>query len=376
MKKAWMTTIALSAFAWTSSAWALSAQVDESQVEAVGVSEAGEGMDGTATVVGAKLFHTPATEAVEGVKRGLVLSAEWIGEWSGTALNAHCRRVGEGAYRAIAFEDRYRQLSVMIPADLLVTGTLEYYIDSVESDGRTVARFASAEHPHVVRVLPNPRIMREKARLDGHNGKRHKFGASFMHYDMGASNADVGRSDDSFNTLEIAYEYRFLMDAIYSIRAGFTMIGGYLGSQTPFGGEPGAYMGTMTTTWEFEDVFGIEPTAMIGASHEGFVIGSGLTLRVGAVRGTHFDIGYSYVGDLGHRFVTDFTLKSIPYTIIGLRGELTSWPDRLDWAVIPSFLLGFRIPGGVELGGRIGYGIRTDNEAGWISWGVQASLDF
>jgi len=267
---------------------------------------------------------------------------------------------------------------------------VEYFIESVEADGAVRERFGSADRPQVIRVSEDTREERARDRLAGHGGHRHRFEATFRHVDFGRRYASQARSVDNYNQLEFAYTFRPLLAGLYHVQAGFLVVGDRLGVKTldpPDTGRPGAYLAFFKFYWEFGDVFGLEPMLMLGASRQGLEPGGGMTFRFGAIRGTHFDIGIQGARSLGWSFVTELDVKAASFVRVRVRNELTNWPtnpSHLDeedlgvapYGILPSLGLAFTLPGGVELNGSMGYGIRKGYDRGWIHGTVGAAIEF
>jgi len=338
---------------------------------------------------GAILFHWPVSEARPD-RRGLTVSARWQGEWHGRELRLNWRVGDAGPWKSAVFVARRDMLEARIPAGDLTSAGLSYWIESVEADGSTRARFGSADRPQVIRVSDGTREGRQRDRLAEHGGHRNRFEATFRHVDFGRRLPTDPRSVDGFNQLEIGYTFRALMAGLYQAQAGFLLVGDRLGVKTqdpPSTGRPGAYLAFIKLYWEFGDVFGVEPLLMLGASRVGLEPGGGITFRFGPVRSTHFDIGIKGAKSLGWSFVTELDLKAASFVKIVVRNELTNWPtdtkpaDELDrgvspYGILPSLGLAFAIPGGVELSGSMGYGIRKGYDRGWLNWSVGAAVEF
>ena len=338
---------------------------------------------------GALLFHWPVSEARPD-RRGLTMSARWQVVWHGRELRLHWR-VGEaGPWKVAVFVPRRDMLDAKIPAGDVTPPSVAYWIESVEADGGLRARFGSAELPQVIRVAEDARAQRLRDRLADHGGHRHRFEASFRHVDFGRRVPGDARSVDNYNQLEIAYTFRALLAGLYQAQIGFLAVGDRLGVQTldpPPEGRPGAYLAFMKLYWEFGDVFGLEPMLMLGASRLGLAPGGGMTFRFGSIRSTHFDIGIKGAKSLGWSFVTELDVKAASFVKIRVRNELTNWPtdpevDSDDlrgvapYGILPSLGLAFTIPGGVEISGSMGYGIRKGYDRGWINWSVGAAVEF
>ncbi len=338
---------------------------------------------------GAVLFHWPVAETRED-RRGLAISAQWTGTWNGRKLVVHWRAHGAQAWSTAVFQRVRGTMEARIPAaDVKVPG-LSYWIESIEADGSSRARFGSAENPQRVRVAQSGRDLRRQDRLADHQGRVNRVAATFRHVDFGKPHAADRRSEDNFNELELAFTYRPAMTALYQVEAGFLMVGDRLGVRSPdpwLEHDPGAYLAFVKLYWEFGDVFGLEPMLMLGASRFGLEPGGGMTFRFGALRKTHFDIGIKGARSLGWSFVTSLDVRAAKFLVVRVRNELTNWPTNPDsdedwddtlppYGVVPSLGLAFTLPWGIELNGSVGYGIRKGYNRGWITWSAGAAVEF
>lgn len=362
---------------------------DENEVGAPAPAPVQAAVATVATPAGAILFHWPVSEARPD-RRGLTVSARWQGEWQGRELRLHWRAGDGGPWGVVPFESRRGTLEARIPATALKTPGVDYWIESVEADGSLRARFGSAEAPQVVRISESSKEQRLRDRLAGHGGHRHRFAATFRHVDFGRPNASDRRSVDNFNELQLGYTFRPLLAGLYQAEAGFLLVGDRMGVATldpPPVGKPGAYLAYIKLYWEFGDIIGLEPLLMLGASRAGLEPGGGITFRLGALRSTHFDIGIKGARSLGWSFVTELDVKAASFLKVRVRNELTSWPtdpephsDTLrgvaPYGILPSLGLAILLPGGVEVNGSMGYGIRKGYYRGWIHGSVGLAVEF
>jgi hypothetical protein len=332
---------------------------------------------------GPVLFHWPVGEAQPG-RKGLTLSARWEGTWNGRALRLHWRHGDTGEWHTADFQAARNGIwEARIPAGEAKGPTLAYWIESVEADGSGRARFASAEAPHVARLAGDAKEERLKVRLEGHNGHRHRFDATFTRVDFGQRRAGDPRSVDHFNQLEFGYTFRPLAAGLYHVQVGALLVGDRLGVRsegTTGNGRPGAYLGVMKLYWEFGDVFGLEPQFLFGASQWGVEAGGGITFRFGSLRGTHFDLAFSGVRSLGWRFETELDVRAAKFLRVALRNEITTWPGNLpsdaEYGIVPAVRLAFLLPWGIELTGQVNYGIRKGYRQGWVGGAGGVAFEF
>lgn len=324
------------------------------------------------------LFHWPLSRIVQD-GRPVRIAIEWQGSWSGRGVVLHHRSGGAGSYATRPFGHRTgARWEVEVPSSEVAVPTFEYWIESIESDGARVARFGSAGLPQVADVRALPSRNRTAQLLAGHKGYRSRVEASFRHYDFGRPGTTGERSQDSYNVFDLSYTYRLLSPGLYQVSLGVTLMGDRLGVDSPIYTRysPGAYFGYLKAYWEFGDIFGVEPMLLIGASAEGFEGGGGLTARLGPVRATHFDLGFWGIRNLGWTVVTEFVWTGIPYVVVALRNEFTTFPIHARYGITPSIKLTGLLPVGIRVYGLIGYGIREGYDSGWLTWGVGVGWEF
>lgn len=309
------------------------------------------------------------------------------GAWAGTALKLHHRTQGKKAYTTQEFTQRTDgRWTAEIPGSKVTIPALEYFIQTVEADGSTVDRFATAKTPHVVVINPVPADRMHQVRLRRHNGKRATARLIFSRANLGqegrkTSDGHTELLSDTFNTLETDLTYRFMRDAIYQIRFGYGMLGGKLGATSPdrewfdspnvpesdkpssVPAMPGLYYGFASAYWEFGDWAGLEAKVLMGASHRGFDGGAGVVGRLGTINGIHLDFGIEGISNVGFKFTTEFQWDTVKHTRMSLRAVVTDYPTVGRTAVISSYNLSLLL-GEIELYGSLGYGLREGHETG------------
>lgn len=346
---------------------------------------------------GCLLVHAPPpADAPSGF--AVRLSAAFEGVWRGTRLEARVRGEGSGGWEDIPFlRDEHGVYHATIPAGRVVPPGLSYFIESVEEDGSRVSRFASSETPYFLSVRPSDADMVAR-RLERHGNRRSMVSLAFSYLPYGTESREYDQKEyklkEYYNHIEMSYTYRFLQDEIYSIAFGFGLLGGKVGARSPDRlvydhpdipakykpGErpplPGVYYGFGSAYWEVIDLLGVEPRVIMGASHRGFEGGGGITLRVGTVTKTHFDLGFEGISHVGYKVVTEFAWDTVPYVLMSLRNEITTYPYHGRRAAVPSFNVTGRIPGGWEVAFSVGYGARRKNVEGGLCLGGGIRANF
>lgn len=325
-----------------------------------------------------RVFHWPVGEAQPG-RRGLVFSARVDGSLQGWTLRLRWRPVDQPQWRTEVFSPSRDGLwEARIARDHL-EGDFDYFLEVTSADGRADACFASEEMPQRVTVAGRQGDPMARA-LKAFQGRRHRFEATFRRVDFGHEWPGDPRSTDRFNQLTIGYTFRLLHPALYQVSVGVDLIGDRLGVQTPpwrgLDDRPGAYLGFVKLAWHWNDLFGLEPALMWGASHRGMEAGGGLTLRFGALHGTHFDLGVAGVRSLGWRFQAGMDLLAASFLRLGLRADVTNWPFNEEYGVVPGVRVAFLLPFGLELNGEVTYGLRRGYDRGWIGGSAGLAFEF
>jgi hypothetical protein len=260
-----------------------------------------------------------------------------------------------------------------------LAGDFLYYLDAVSADGRAEPCFASADLPQRVTVSGGRGDPAQEA-LKAFHGRRHRFEATFRRVDFGHEWPGGPRSTDRFNQLTVGYTFRLLHPALYQVSVGVDLVGDRLGVRTPpwreLDDRPGAYLGFVKLAWHWNDLFGLEPALMWGASHRGMEAGGGLTLRFGALHGTHFDVGFSGVRTLGWLFQAGLDVLAASFLRLGFGADITNWPFDEEYGVVPGVRVAFLLPFGLELNGEVTYGLRRGYDRGWIGGSAGLAFEF
>jgi len=325
-----------------------------------------------------QVFHWPIGEAQPG-SRGLVFSARVEGPMEGRTLRLRWRPAEGQEWRSVDFAPARDGLWEARLGREHLAGDFLYFLEVVSPDGRTEPCFASEESPQRVAVRGGHRNPVEEA-LQAFQGRRHRVEATFRRVDFGHEWPGDPRSTDRFQQLTLGYTFRLLHPALYQVSVGVDLVGDRLGVQTPpwrdLDSRPGAYLGFVKLAWHWNDLFGLEPALFFGASHRGMEAGGGLTLRFGALHGTHFDVGFSGVRTLGWRFRAGLDLKAASFLRLGFGTEITNWPFDEEYGVVPGVRVAFLLPFGLELNGEVTYGMRRGYDRGWIGGSAGLAYEF
>ena len=236
------------------------------------------------------------------------------------ALAVTWRAIGETAWHDVAFErsSAGRWFAILPPAQ---APGLEYFIHGRDTAGAEVAHFASAEHPHVVRVAPDEVDQLEAIDLVRTDGRRdaiavdvtgHSFGNRYGYADR------YLRAEATFTHL--------VLRTLHHIAFGFGAIQG----ETPnYVASPA--MDTDSVTHALRYGFGelrlrphrsvfVDLRIALGVSHDVFAQGARGQITFGKPWRASFSVGGEALTDLG----------------------ATGWV-RLQWDTAPPVLMGASI---------------------------------
>lgn len=359
--------------AWWLSLWLAAVPITAMAQSPEPAAEAGPG-----TGVRGRVFHWPIGEAQPG-RRGLVFSARVDGPMGGWTLRLRWRPVDQQAWRTEVFTPARDGLFEARLARDQVTGDFLYFLEVVSPDGVAEPCFASEALPQRVTVTGGRGDAVDQA-LKAFHGRRHRVEATFRRVDFGHESPGDPRSTDRFNQLTLGYTFRLLHPALYQVSIGVDLVGDRLGVRMPSRLEledrPGAYLGFVKLAWHWNDIFGLEPVLMWGASQRGMEAGGGLMLRFGALHGTHFDLGFSGVRTLGWRFEAGLDVLAASFLRLGFHADITNWPFNEDYGVVPGVRVAFLLPFGLELNGEVTYGLRRQYDRGWIGGSAGLAFEF
>ena len=345
---------------------------------AMGRSEAAAVESGPGARTRGQVFHWPIGEAQPG-RRGLVFSARVDGPMEGWTLRLRWRPMDQQEWRSEVFAPAREGLWEARIAREALGGEFVYFLEAVAADGRSEPCFASQEVPQRVMVAGSRGDPAAEA-LKAFQGRRHRFEATFRRVDFGHEWPRDPRSTDWFHQFTLGYTFRLLHPALYEVSVGVDLIGDRLGVRTPpwrdLDDHPGAYLGFVKLAWHWNDLFGLQPVLWWGASHRGMEAGGGLTLRFGALHGTHFDVGFSGVRNLGWRFQAGLDVLALSFLRLGFDADITNWPSNAEYGVVPGVRVAFLLPFGLEINGQVTYGLRQGYHRGWLGGSAGLAFEF
>lgn len=221
---------------------------------------------------------------------------------------------------------------------------VEYFIHGKDGNGVDVAHFASADHPHVVRVDPSESDRLEELDLARLGGRRNAFALDVTGHDFG------NRYDakDRYLRGEATYTY-YLLRSIHHIAFGFGAIEG----QTPRYVEDAELDERRALRYGFGElglrlhrsVF-FDARVALGVSHEGFDGGARGVLTFGKPWRSNVSVGGEAFGDVGAQ------------AWVRLQWD-TAWPLLMGASVVRTDLPGVVIdPNGLYLAYDVTYRVQ------------------
>jgi hypothetical protein len=319
------------------------------------------------------VLHTPLASAP--ADEPLTITTEVRASQRFTEVLLYYRRAGEVTWRRVVFARAGTGgFTATIPAAHTAAGTLEYYLAASTSDGAGEhPRFASPELPHSMALLGDNEARWQRELLAQQYGNRSRFHLRGEYVNFG------GRTDASGNPIpddywhaELDYTYRIL-GWIYSISVGAGYLGGrnYSFDGASFTPTSQVGMGYGYTGIRFRMgrlvrgdlriVLGAGPTKIDG--------GAGGMLLIGSEPGTHFDVGFEYLTEVGARGFLRLAWNTVRWFPMSFTLEATTWPLQNDISGRVYLTVEYRFGTHVILEVTGGYAART-----WRIGGPSAGL--
>jgi hypothetical protein len=316
------------------------------------------------------VVHVPplAAEAGEPIELAAQIDAPFA-----EALAVRWRPVGEAAWREAIFERSSAGgwFATLPPA---APPGIEYFIAGADAAGATVAHFASARAPHVVRVVPSL-IDRLEAldRARQHDRQNevsldvigHNFGNRYGH-------------DDRFLRGELTYTRRLARE-LYHVAFGFGAIQGRTPrEEAATGGEARKRMrygfGELRVRAHpslFADVRG-----SLGADQDGFQSGIRGALTFGKPWRSCVTVGGEYLGGVGPTGWVRLQWDTAPPLLMGASVVRTDLPGALidPGGLYIAYDVSYRVFDRIVVRAQISYGARDG--AAHLGGGLGTAADF
>lgn len=292
------------------------------------------------------------------------------------ALTARWRRIGDAAWSDAAFDRSsaggwYAELPATSPPGI------EYYIRGTDTAGLEVAHFASAQAPHVVRIVPSLTDRLETLDRARMHARENELALDITGHNFG-NRYGLG---DRFVRAEVAYTRRLLRE-LYAVTFGFGSISG----TTPTRSAPVA-MGGADTGHSLRYGFGgvrirahesvfLDARGQLGGSHQGFDGGIAGVVTFGKPWRSCIAIGGEYLGDLGPTTWVRLQWDTAPPLLMGASVVRTDLPGKLtdSAGVYIAYDVSVRIFDRLALRGQVSYGAR-DGKSNW-GGGLGSAIDF
>ncbi|MDX2091047.1 MAG: hypothetical protein SFX73_24520 [Kofleriaceae bacterium] len=254
---------------------------------------------------------------------------------------------------------------------------LEYYIHGKDTKGLEVTHFASADHPHVVRVDPTEVDRLEELDLERLGGRRNAFSVDVTGHNFG-NRYDI---QDQFLRAEATYAH-YLLRHIHHIAFGFGSIEG----RTPFyDGDPATEDTFRRTALRYgfgelglrlhRSVF-FDARVLLGVSHEGFDGGARAVMTFGKPWRSNLSIGGEVIGDLGPTGWVRLQWDTAAPLLMGASVVRTNLPGV---SIDPNGLyiaydLAYRVQARCLVKAQLSYGARDGSAH--VGGGLGTSLEF
>ncbi len=291
-------------------------------------------------------------------------------------LTVRWRAVGEQAWHDVELE---RSLTSGWSASLPATSAsgVEYYLRGVDHAGSEVTHFASAEAPHVVRVVPSlvDRLeVVDRARL---LDRKNAIAFDIVGHNFGNRYG----LDDRYVRAELAYTRRMLRE-LHQVTFGFGSISG----TTPLMSLPveeGGDDDGKSLRYGFGEVrlrahpyVFFDARASIGASHEGLDGGVRGAVTFGKPWRSSVSIGGEYLGDLGPSAWVRLQWDTAPPLLMGASVVRTNLPGAvIDAAgLYIAYDIAYRYAERWSLRAQVSYGARDGGSK--VGGGFGTGVDF
>jgi hypothetical protein len=346
------------------------------------------------------VFHVPPSshEADE----LLEITATVAEAWQLEQLDVVYRRLDREGWMRVPFQQTTTgDFVAVIPALDVAAPAIEYYIESLDREGRTRRHFASPERPHRVEVVGMTSAQEESMEEQRFLG-RHRFAVrtdwssfgnrshiGWVRDPSAYDEAETKERADDYWQLHADYSYR-LLGIVQAIHFGFGVLRGnapgleYRYEQDPENipsreQAPGFNYGWTGITFQFHRYFGMGVDVFLGATQLGFDGGAGTFLRIGHTAETHFDLAFDYVTNVGYRASFSFTWDTVPYVPMSLCAEFTDWPNPEDDhgdGVRLWYAAAAHVWRGLIIDARVGYAARHGSNTGGPIVGGGVAYEF
>jgi hypothetical protein len=240
----------------------------------------------------------------------------------------HVRRAGAPTFASLpmaATGGGY--FAVKVPAEMMVGGTIEYFIEAVAPKGEAVAVVGGAAMPKEIEVFEPP---------SAGPPKRYP-----MKLELSGEYADYNRlrNNDWAVQTEGTFGVRYGDVGVRALRLGFGVYRGRGGSvdeldkQNLAGRAIGLTYGYLETEIAFMKAFSFIVRGAVGLVDTGISGGGQVLVRIGSDLKTNLVLGGEFLGGVGLRGITQLELQVFERVPILLRTEVTNQPAGMSASV-------------------------------------------
>jgi hypothetical protein len=300
------------------------------------------------------------------------------------AASMHVRTIGQPTFERVELTREHGiYLRGLVPAAMVAAPGVEYFVETVGSDGAPVASFGSDVAPTVVTVIAPPVVNRFTPTTRRTQLTMIGSYLDFATFDQrGGATAD---RRDRFAEAEIDVRYR-LEGMIRGVRVGFGSYGGRGGFANRIwtATDPAPLVGFQYGYAEAEVRFptlpnnpevGIAGRFVAGVGRDGFGVGGAARIRLGDPDRTNVSAGVSGVQQIG--FLSDLRLETWPRAEVpvAISVAVTDQPGNGDLGVRLATDVGWRVRPTVRPTVRVSWQGRTATHAG-IGGGLGLVFDW
>ncbi len=290
-------------------------------------------------------------------------------------LTARWRAIGDGTWQDATFE-RSSAGGWFATLPAARAPGLEYYIRGQDGTGAEVAHFATAEHPHVVRVDPTPFDRLEELDRERLGGRVDQIALEVMGHDFG-NRYDI---PDQYLRGELTYTHR-LLRYLHHIAVGFGALQGRTPS-SPEARDPdenvnnGLRYGFGEVRVRAHPSLFFDLRIALGVSHDGFDQAARGQVIFGKPWRSHVSVGGETIGDLGATGWVRLQWDSAPPFLMGASIVRTNLPGSLvDRAgLFVGYDVTYQLAGRFSVKAQLSYGARDG--AAHLGGGLGTAIDF
>jgi hypothetical protein len=233
-----------------------------------------------------------------------------------------------------------------------------YYIRGRDHQGADVRHFASAEQPHIVRVVPPLQTQLEQAEQTRLASRRQEISLDVLGHNFGNR---YGLRDNYLRG-ELVFSHR-LWRSLDQISFGIGSIQG----RTPTMSVPEAPVGSHGSRYGFAQVrWRVHPSVFLdtriglGVSHAGFGSNARGVLTLGKPWRSCVQVGGEYIADLGPSAWLRLQWDTAPPLLMGASVVRTDLPGAVlsRFGVYAAYDISYRLANRIAIRGQISYGPR------------------